>query len=413
MRMNDWKRSLIEYFEQGIKQKGDTKLGLEAEHFIVHKEDSRAVSYYGEGGVKQILEELMAEIPDAAALPGRELLGFQTPEYSITLEPAAQMEISIIKLDRIAEIESIYEKFMEQLRRVLEKYDYTAATVGCQPVSPVRTLRLIPKKRYDLMDRHFEKTGTGGIQMMRGTASLQVSVDYSSEEDFRQKVQAAYYYGPYLKLLCDNAAVFQGEQTGNRLMRTDIWRRVEPSRCGILPNVFSESYGFGDYADFIGNVAPIFLPKGDEVEPTGSRTVAQIYEDHSPDHEEIVHLLSMAFPDIRLKQYLEIRLADMVPQPYVGAYAALIKGLLYSEEAIEYAQSQIRAGSLQEKDIFEAENAIMKDGWDGIVYGKPVRDGAEEMLKMAERSLPENEKSYLGAFDLVIKRGGIARTPQD
>ena len=149
------------------------------------------------------------------------------------------------------------------------------------------------------------------------------------------------------------------------------------------------------------------------MEPTGSRTVAQIYEDHSPDHEEIVHLLSMAFPDIRLKQYLEIRLADMVPQPYVGAYAALIKGLLYSEEAIEYAQSQIRAGSLQEKDIFEAENAIMKDGWDGIVYGKPVRDGAEEMLKMAERSLPENEKSYLGAFDLVIKRGGIARTPQD
>ena len=103
----------------------------------------------------------------------------------------------------------------------------------------------------------------------------------------------------------------------------------------------------------------------------------------------------------------------MVPQPYVGAYAALIKGLLYSEEAIEYAQSQIRAGSLQEKDIFEAENAIMKDGWDNIVYGKPVRDGAEEMLKMAERSLPENEKSYLGAFDLVIKSGGIANTSQD
>jgi glutamate--cysteine ligase len=196
-------------------------------------------------------------------------------------------------------------------------------------------------------------------------------------------------------------------------MRTVIWRRVDPSRCGILPNVFSESYGFGDYADFIGNVAPIFLPKGDEVEPTGSRTVAQIYEDHSPDREEIVHLLSMAFPDIRLKQYLEIRLADVVPQSFVSAYAAVIKGLLYSEEAIEYAQSQIRGGSLQEKDVIEAENAIMKDGWDSIVYGKSVREGAEEMLKMAERSLPENEKSYLGAFDLVIKRGEIARTPQD
>lgn len=411
--MKNWKKSLIEYFEQGIKQKGDAMLGVEAEHFIVRKEDGLAVSYYGEGGIRQILEDLMAEIPDSTALPGDELLGFTTPEYSITLEPAAQLEISIIKLDRIAEIEKIYDEFREHLLKVIGKYNYTAVTAGCQPVSPVRTLRLIPKERYDLMDRHFEKTGTGGIQMMRGTASLQVSVDYSSEEDFRKKVQAAYYFGPYLKLLCDNAEVFQGEKTGNKLMRTDIWRRVDPSRCGILPNVFSESYGFGDYADFIGKAAPIFLPDGHDAVPTGSRTVAQIYEDHSPDHEEIVHFLSMVFPDVRLKQYLEIRFADMVPQPYVGAYAALIKGLLYSEEAIEYAQSRIRTGSLQEKDIFEAENAIMRDGWDSIVYGKPVRDGAKEMLRIAERSLPENEKSYLSAFDPVIRCGGIARIPQD
>jgi len=188
---------------------------------------------------------------------------------------------------------------------------------------------------------------------------------------------------------------------------------VDPSRCGILPHVFSEFYGFGDYADFIGSIAPIFLPNGHDAVPTGSRTVAQIYEDHSPDREEIVHLLSMAFPDIRLKQYLEIRLADVVPQSFVSAYAAVIKGLLYSEEAIEYAQSQIRGGSLQEKDVIEAENAIMRDGWHSIVYGKPVRDGAANLLKMAECNLPVNEKSYPGKFELVMRYGGISRVPQN
>ena len=88
------------------------------------------------------------------------------------------------------------------------------------------------------MDEHFKKTGTGGRQMMRGTASSQISVDYTSEEDFRRKLQAAYFYTPLFKLGTDRVKTFQGEPVGMRMKRTDIWNRTDPSRCGVLPGVF-------------------------------------------------------------------------------------------------------------------------------------------------------------------------------
>lgn len=42
----------------------------------------------------------------------------------------------------------------------------------------------------------------------------------------------------------------------------------------------------------------------------------------------------MAFPEVRLKTYLELRMADSVPMNLMLAYCALLKGLLYSEEGV-------------------------------------------------------------------------------
>ncbi len=41
--------------------------------------------------------------------------------------------------------------------------------------------------------------------------------------------------------------------------------------------------------------------------------------------EEIEHMLSMVFPDVRLKNYIEIRMADSLPKEEAFAYTALIR----------------------------------------------------------------------------------------
>lgn len=153
----------------------------------------------------------------------------------------------------------MYSDFRQKLDSILTELGCIALNTDSRPVGDVREIPLIPRERYRLMDKHFLKTGTGGIKMMRGTCSLQVSVDYFSEEDFRRKVRAAYFYTPLFKLLCDNSAQFAGKTLTGYLKRTDIWDRTDSTRCGVPPGIFAGSYGFADYAGFLCNMPPIFV----------------------------------------------------------------------------------------------------------------------------------------------------------
>ena len=431
--MNKWQESLVQYFSEGIKEKRNSKLGVEVEHFLTAGTSGadlpyagggklpgndetlagNALPYAGAGGVRSILSRLMNHYPDAKVIRDDDFFGFVTEMFSITLEPASQLEISIVPLESVSEIGSVYRGFRRTLKEVTAGMGVSAICQGTQPGSSVEELKLIPKRRYALMDEHFLKTGTGGggRQMMRGTASQQVSVDYFSEEDFRKKMQAAYCFGPLLKLLEDNAPCFEGRKVSRRLLRTDIWRRVDPARCGIVPGVFSEMFGFADYASFIGAMPPIFIKKDGEILPTGFRTVAELYEGTAPERDEIEHLLSMAFPDVRLKQFLEIRFADSVPYPFMLAYCALIKGLIYSGEGTEWAGELIRSRNLTEASVTEAEYSLMEHGWDGSVYGFPAADMSRELIALAERNIPDEEKSLLDPLRDVIRYGGISRIP--
>ena len=399
--MEKWKESLVRYFAQGAKNSRTSALGVEVEHFILDRSARSAVPYSGEKGVRQILTRLMEYYPEAKILPDDDFFGFRVPEFTITLEPAAQLEISIAPSDSISEIKNVYQEFLSNLEAVLSGFGYTVVHSGTHPTAKVADLELIPKRRYDLMNRHFQTFGTGGMEMMRGTASLQISIDYYSEEDFRRKMQAAYYYGPLLKMFCDNAPSFQGVRLDTHLKRTDIWRRTDPKRCGILPGVFSPSYGFEDYAGFLGNMPPIFLKSGKEIIPTGDKTVASIFEGKSLCEEEITHIISMAFPDVRLKQYLEIRFADSVPSPLTEAYCALIKGLFYSEEGLSYAQEQIRSKNITEDTLRSAEDDLMLHGWEGSLYGQSAKEAAVSILDLAKEHLLQEEKAFLDPFYTV------------
>ncbi len=404
---NNWKEALVHFFEEGEKEKNKKNLGVEVEHFIIRADDKTAVPYSGDKGVRLILEKLMAHYPNAQAIEDDDFFGFSVPEFNITLEPAAQLEISILATEDIELIGKIYNDFYEKLEGILKEYGYIALNAGCQPVSNVNDLELIPKRRYRLMDAHFLESGTGGREMMRGSASTQVSIDYLSEEDFRRKIRAAYYYGPFFRLLLDNSTSFQGERVTTHLKRTDIWRRVDNDRCGILPGVFDESYGFSDYADFIGNMKPIFLKRGHEVIPTGEQTVKEIFNGKSLDEVDLNHILSMAFPDVRLKHFLEIRFADSVQAEFIKAYCALVKGLICSEEGIESAGECIRKEGVTEQSLIKAEDELMRNGWDAVVYGKNVREKIEELMDLARRNLSDKDGLYLTAFNNVIRYGGI------
>ena len=398
--------ALLRFFESSAKREGSL-IGVERETFILHVGSGRAASYDEPGGVREVVQKLMVLYPGAKPYQGEDLLGFGTDRFAVTLEPAAQLEISTSPSDSIRELGEILQDFSEKLTSVLTPMGLTACNCGCQPESPVDTIPLIPKERYRLMDRHFLSFGHGGREMMRGSCSTQVSLDYTSEEDFRLKVQAAHYWLPVLMLLMDLGSRFQGEPVSGFLKRNDIWERTDPDRCGILPGVFSPSYGFTDYVQFLERMPLILRETRSGAEYTGFQTVQEIYQDKEVGEKEILHILSMAFPYVRLKQYLEIRPADSVPIKYALAYCALLKGLLYSPEALALVQERIATEGVTEKQVQDTMQGLMRAGWAGTIYGRPADTFIRDALQLAGQSLNEEERSYLHAFSEVVDCKGI------
>lgn len=397
--------TLEAYFRAGIKSSYHQKIGVEVEHFILNEQTGEALPYAGPGGVMEILKALMALYPGAKATGGDHLLGFEVPEFNITLEPAAQLEISIAYMESVTEIEYIYLTFREKLDAVCRAFHACVRTCGTQPVSRVDDLQLIPKERYALMDRYFTEAGTDGREMMRGTCSTQVSIDYFSEEDFRRKIQAAYYFTPLLKLLSDNSPVFQGVRTQGYLKRNDIWDRTDNRRCGVVPGIFAEDYSFADYAAFLAAMPVIFTEKDGLMNYTGLQSTADVYAGQAPDREETMHIISMAFPDVRLKQYLEIRAADAMPARYIPAYCALIKGLLYSEEVLDRVQGSIREHQMTEDTVRETQRQLMARGWDGEIYGRKAADFAAKAIGLAGQNLDDRERKVLERLFEITGKG--------
>lgn len=399
--MNQYKRNLsrlTEYFQNGCKENCFQKLGLEVEHFVVKKDTKESVSYYGERGVGALLER-MKPYYSHFHYEGDQLLGLYNSEYSITLEPAAQLEISINPRRCICEIRNIYHSFLKQWEPLLEEWGYELVTMGYQPVSMIQDLQLIPKKRYKYMDTYFKKAGTTGANMMRGTASAQISVDYFSERDFVRKMRAAYILMPMIKFLTDCSPIFEGKIQEKRMVRTRIWQRVDPRRCGIVPGLFQTDFGFASYARFLMQMPLIFVVEDGRAVSVGEQTAAQLWEAHDLTEKDIEHLLSMAFPDVRLKRYLEIRGADCMPFPYVMGYLALIKGIFYQESALE----QILSKKVSEKEILEAERSLMEYGFSGSIYGKRADEYMKDILGIAREFLEYQEKAFLDPLEQMIE----------
>lgn len=399
--MNQYERNLsllTEYFQNGCKENCSQKLGLEVEHFIVVKETGESVSFYGKHGVAELLERLKP-CYSHFYYEGERLLGLYNSEYSLSLEPAAQLEISIAPRREISEIRNIYHSFRRQLEPILETWGYELVMLGYQPVSQIQDLSLIPKKRYDYMDAYFKKTGTMGAHMMRGTASTQISVDFFSERDFVRKMRAAYILMPMIKFLTDCSPIFEGKIQEKRMVRTRIWQRVDPRRCGIVPGLFQTDFGFASYARFLMQMPLIFVVEDGRAVSVGEQTAAQLWEAHDLTEKDIEHLLSMAFPDVRLKRYLEIRGADCMPFPYVMGYLALTKGIFYQESALE----QILSKKVSEKEILEAERSLMEYGFSGSIYGKRADEYMKDILGIAREFLEYQEKAFLDPLEQMIE----------
>lgn len=386
------KNKIISYFKESQKNKSEFMIGAEFEHFIVDKNTLETINYYGDKGIESTLKELLDK-GWTGKYEGEYLMGLTKGGNNITLEPGAQVELSTKPCKNIYEIENQYLSFLEDIVPILNEKNQFIISLGYQPESKIEEIPFIPKGRYKYMSEYFKKRGKHAHNMMKGTASLQITLDYSSEDDFTKKFRVANALSPIIAFMFDNSPFFEGEAWSKNTLRVHIWNNCDDDRCKVVSDSLDKSFGYSDYADYILNSPPIIVRRNDEFVYTGDKPFKEIYDPIKFTTEELEHVLTMYFPDVRVKKFIEVRMADAVPYPLNISGVALWKGLLYNEENLDYLFSKLE--TLSNEIVTDQKANIIEYGKDTKIMQKSILEVCKEILCLAEKGLNDEEATYL------------------
>ena len=257
------------------------------------------------------------------------------------------------------------------------------------------------------MYNYLHKHGFMARNMMKGTASTQVVIDYKDEEDFIKKYRVANFLSPFIAKIFDASPVFEGQLYPESNLRIKIWENTDISRSKYPDGVLNHSFDYKKYAEYIAGIKPVFLPCGGDVLETQDKKMADLYQEKVLSNKSLNHGLSMVFPDVRLKNYIEIRMPDALPYPYSMAVPALIKGIFYNVNLLDYYYKI--SLDYNDHDLVRMEDHIKRDEVFKCIHADVTSDAfIKEILKKAGDSLHASERKYLDKFVEVYKKGSIS-----
>jgi len=387
----------------------DENLGLEIEHFIINDEGNQIDFHEISTLINLVGRQLGAEIIYIDSYP----VGYYTGEYSTSLEPSCQFEISINPYNDIETIRSIYEDFRSIWEPIFEEKGYHFETKGNLPLVEKQIITpddipLSPKKRYKYMDDYFKRSGKYGKYMMRASASAQVSIDYKSEEDMIRKLTVLQKISPILMIMMEDkteeSTTLPGLEDKPHLFRIQEWDDLDPDRTGFVPHSLEPDFGYDRMADVIYHTPLILLTDNGETVNVGHQNAEELVSNHIIYTDDITeerkkklieHFMSMGFFHFRVKKYIEIRVADSVPIDKVLGYVALLKGIVYSDENLALLETELSNIDGLDK-IQEAVEEIERNGFDAVIYDeRTALERADHLIDLAGYSLDDKDKEYL------------------
>lgn len=388
-----------EYLKNGEKNREQYRIGVEFEHFIVDSDTFETVTYYDNNGIVDTLEKLV-ENGWTGDYEGQHILGAHKDDKVITLEPGSQFEFSINAKKNISELEEEYNEFIEEIEKILSEKGQSIISAGYHPVSKIDDIKLLPKKRYDYMFEYFKNKGSYAHNMMKGSGALQVSLDYESEEDYRKKFKIANAISPIISAITSNIILFEGEEFEKENLRNLIWTNMDDSRSGVVKGVMEEDFSYRKYGKYLLEVEPVFTMKKGEAINTGNKTIGDLFDPENYTIAELEHLMTMVFPDVRTKGFIEIRMMDSVPSPINFGMVALLKGLFYNKENVE--KSHLIFKDFTEDDINIAKINIIEEGISAFYKEKEIKDWGKTLLEISKNGLSEDELDYLKPIEKIL-----------
>ncbi len=415
---------LIEPMVGGEKPKDQWRIGTEHEKFVYCLKDFHAPSYEEPGGIRDILLALQEfgwePIEETGADGVDRVIAMKGSDGTVSLEPAGQLELSGAPLENLHETCNETGRHLQQVKAIGEKTGKGFLGLGMWHDKTRGELPVMPKGRYKIMMSHMPRVGSLGLDMMFRTCTIQVNLDYASEADMVQKFRVGLALQPLATALFANSPFTEGKPNGYQSYRSHIWSDTDPHRTGMLPFVFDDDFGYERYAQYMLDVPMYFVFRdGQYLDAAGLsfrdflKGELPILPGEKPTMNDWNDHLSTAFPEVRLKSFLEMRGADGGPWNRICALPAFWVGLLYDQNALDAAWDRVKGWSMEEREALR--NQVPEHGLSTpIPNGQKLKELGEEILEIASAGLTarnrlntigDNESGFLDPLREAVARG--------
>ena len=403
-------RDLAEYFASGAKPPAEWTIGTEHEAFGFGLTGFAPPTYEQKGGIADLLAAIQAAEGLTPILDHGNTIGLKGHGgASLSLEPGGQFELSGAMLPDLHATKAELDGHIARLHAITPGLGLGFAPLGFHPFATRADMPFMPKGRYKIMREYMPKVGTRGLDMMLRTCTVQVNLDFCSEANMVAKMRAASALQPLATALFANSPFYEGKPNGLLSNRAQVWTDTDNARSGIPAVVFEPGFGFEAYANWLLDVPMYFVYRDGEFIDAAGASFRDFMAGKLPALPGVHATLgdfadhcTTAFPDARLKKYIETRGADSGRPDMMLAQSAFWPGIFYDPAALAAAEALVRG--LSYADILALRAAVPVSGINTKFGAGTLRDLARDAVEIARGGLKnrarknaagEDEQSYL------------------
>ncbi|NCX20461.1 MAG: glutamate--cysteine ligase [Rhodobacteraceae bacterium] len=394
---------MAEYLASGCKPKEDWRIGTEHEKFGFCKDSLLPLPYEGERSIYAVLSALRDRHDWQELHEAGKLIGLTKDGANISLEPGGALELSGAPLETIHETCDEVNVHLKEVKDIADEIGVGFIGLGAAPTWMHEEMPLMPKGRYKLMDAYMGKVGTMGRTMMRRTSTVQVNLDYSSEADMIQKLRVGIALQPVAVALFANSPFFEGKPNGHKSWRSRVWRDTDNARAGMIPFVFDDDFGFERWVEYALDVPMYFVYRdGKYIDALG-----QSFRDfldgklpalpgEKPTLSDWGDHLTTAFPEARIKKYIEMRGADGGPWRRLCALPAFWVGLCYEQDSLDAAWDLVKDWDAETREALRVTASV--DGLRAKVGNIDMHELSKSVLDIAHAGLAKRARPGAGGM---------------
>ena len=413
-------RQLADHIAAGCKPAEQFRIGTEHEKFGFRQADLATPPYEPSDGQPGSVRDLLVRLQAFGGTPiidNGNIIGLKQGDAAISLEPAGQLELSGAPLETLHQTKAELDAHYDQVRSVAGGLEIGYLPLGFHPIASRAQMPWMPKSRYAIMRRYMPNVGTLGLDMMTRTCTVQVNLDYASEQDMVRKLRVSLLLQPLATALFANSPFTEGKPNGFLSYRAQVWTDTDNNRSGIPRVMFEPGFGFERYVEWLVDHVPMYFiyRDGRYVDVAGASfrdfMAGRLHNAVGvvPTVGDFADHVTTVFTDVRIKRFLEMRGADAGRADMMVAQSALWVGLLYDEAALTAVDALLRDATWE--DAVALREAVPREGLEAAWRGGSLRDLARDVIAICRDGLRararcnesgQDESVYVAPLEAIV-----------